>query len=282
MNVFMDTGFEYGFNIIAPIHEDSRQTVIRGSSDTDTEPYWKLAQWFGKYDLRDATLTKGMNGAYGVHTQLHTVDALPAERELRLEMRANTHYAGDVRKAGEAWPHLLIEQSTDQNCPVFGKIQSLKLNFSAKLDYIRSYMDNPDNNLHAAQAILIMVIGDTLSTDYFWFGIPVFDNRYSFVPKYIALDSGKEDASGMPIYIMPQNTFVSRSLHSLEWVDYNVELIPVLKNVFKEIQSENYMKEVVFERLSIRSMNFGWEMTGEFDGAIRIRNLSLTALYDKD
>lgn len=276
-----DSKFENGFAIHGATHEEGLTAQYAGTSQSTEPQAWNIAQWANyKYPLtKDTSRINLDNGGYIYETptcrlDVHTCD----DYLLRLELRASEEYEGHVRKAGEAWPHLLIEQ---HDCvdffPGLGELNKLNYSISLMIEYCKSHMtpEEFDPELHCSQVSHYLALGDMEAYDWFWFGITFWDNRYEVCPGHISEDVGKDDASHKMIVVEPLTNYTDVIPKYGQWIDIKVDLLPHIRKAVEMAQGRGYLKNVKMERLKVLSTNLGFENPGNFDSAMQIRELSL-------
>lgn len=273
MKLFSDTGFQAGFNYTGTLSTQPNAGTIVNPLHPLAQPQWRLGQWFCKSNIQDADI-----GAEGDMLKIST----PSQKitagngSITLELLASKEYRGHIRKPGEEWPHLLVEQQMEHRPPV-GSLKSLKLTCESRLHYSTCHMAEKDDELHCAQANMYFTVFDAEHSDYIWFGVPFYDSRYTIQNYYMQEDIGKDDATHKFIYIIGQKELTDVPFNSGAWIAYDVDLLPYITTGLQKAQSMGYIKNCSLENMALTSMNFGWEMTGEYDSAIELKNLSLEA-----
>lgn len=280
-----DPYFTRGFHVTAFDANESKGVPIgvidyEGNA-VDKEPVWRLAQWGDKYSLLDATVTKKGN-YYEYQDQSKIVKVNPWTGEISLYQNAKAIYGDNDRKNGEAWPHLLLEQA-QVHSDFLKNYRKLFMEVNFTLKKMENKMNGPvDNNLHAAQFQWFITLQNLNpnSSDYgrgMWFGLGFYDSRYdgSFVPGYAAQDGGKEDNTGMYIYIVDSRRYLDKPVQLNKEVIVKFDIIPHVKQALQIAQSNNFLKNTKFEDLKIGSTNIGWELPGTFDVGVDIHKLNI-------
>ena len=280
IQLFSDTNFKNGFLVHGPRHEDGYIGSILPKKDS--VPEWRIAQWASRHEISSGKIRSDETGYEArTETQLVRVDYNDRGSILCLGLDASGEYDAP-RKAGEAWPHLLIEQTTiGDRCPTLDKVKSLNLRLSSRILHCKSFMDSPDPSLHCAQTTLFFTVSDAVHNDMWWFGIPIFDNREIVRAEYMALDLGKSDCTGKFIYTAAQTEFTDKSFHSFgEWIDYDRDLLPLIERGIHEAKRRGYTKSDSLSDFRLTTMNLGWEITGTYSSAMEISGLSLECVCD--
>ena len=278
IQLFSDPEFKKGFLVHGPRHEDGYVGSILPKSDS--VPEWRIAQWASRHELSSGKIQSDATGCEArTKTQLLRVDYTERGSILRLSLDASGEY-DSPRRAGEAWPDLLKEQTPIRpRRPKLDKITALKLRVSSRILDCKCHMESPDPSLHCAQTTLFFTVSDTAHDDMWWFGVPIFDNREYVRAEYMALDLGKDDCSGKFIYTAAQTEFTDKSFHSFgEWIDYNRDILPLIARGICEAKRRGYTKSDSLSDYRLTTMNLGWEITGTYSAAMEISRLSLEAV----
>lgn len=277
-----DTRFRWGIGLIgaSSAHPEITDT-LRPFGSSKEPPIWKMPQWATRYDLKGIPPVK-KNDTIIYQNRGKKVWFLDRHRQttLGLEVYGSKEYL-KPRIQNEAWPHLLLEQRTDQTR--LSQMNALDYRIEARLNYsINKTGSAYDPGLHAAQVTLYLLVqnvnkGSEGLGDYFWFGLPLYDNRHVTLEEYAAQDLGKEDATKKFILNVASKTLFEGSLHNKKWINIHKDIYPLLVSAFKKAQQNGYLKTSTFEDMAIESTNVGWEIPGTFDCGIQFRNLALTA-----
>ena len=282
VEMIWDSKFENGFAIYGPRHEDEFVAQYAGVAESTGKQKWNIAQWaVYEHPLTADTVRKDLpNGGYvyetpSVKLSVHDSD----EYLIRMELKAEQEYHGRVRKYGEEWPHFLLEQHDVVNCePAMGELEGLDYSVSFKLDYSICNMRPEDmdfNNMHHAQVVHYWAIIDPVVMDWFWFGLSFYDSRYDLFPGYVNIDTGKDDCSNKMIVKVPQEVFSKQSAVDGDWMDIDVDILPLIQKAVETAKEKGCLKNAQFERMKIVSTNLGFEMMGNFDAAFMLRKLQL-------
>lgn len=281
MPMIRDNEFENGFAIYGPRHEDGMTAQYAGVSKTTGVQAWNIAQWANYNHPLDAktTRTNLENGGFVYETPSCKLSVRDSDQYLiRMELHTDSEYQGRVRKHGEDWPHLLLEQSdVIDYYPSMGELNKLHYKISIMPEYLKCNMKEEDINplLHAAQLSHYFAMFDTVAQDGFWFGITFWDNRHEIFPGFLSEDLGKADCTHKMIAVEPILTYTDKPPRLGEWTDIECDLLPYMKQAVEKAKSRGFMKEAQFERLKIASTNIGLEIPGNYDMAFQIRSLSL-------
>lgn len=290
-----DPRFRRGFTALnmGGDNKDDPRVGILLCGDSNAAPAWRLAQWETRYDFRDPAVTAATNPAPGVYRydsgdKVLTVDTVSGT--LGMELNASRVYDAP-RRAGQGWPHLLIEGGTgSREAPMAVRLKNagrLRLIFSQRLTMFRDHMGaSADPTLHAGSFYIYLYIKGITGrgeTEMLWFGLTLFDNRFQFDGERGSRDSGKADASGLFIYQVPIRAFRDREVTvDGGWIDADIDVLPFVRRALELARERGYMQGVTMDTVYIDGINLGWEMPGTYDGKMEIRNLSLRACADAD
>jgi hypothetical protein len=244
------------------------------------EPVWDLCEWGCKLLLKGSRPVKKAGGivSYKDQSKIVTLTPLKNDMQVRLDLRTSQEYT-EPRKAGEAWPHLLVEQRF-QDLVRLSDLKELIYQINAQLIYSENKMKPGTFNegLHTSQITFYLSIQNRKTNDYLWFGLPLYDYRYEEVPFYAAQDLGKGDATGKYIYTIAGKELFSGSMKNKQWISISKDIYPYLEKAFADAQAKGYLKDTTFDDLVISSMNLGWEIPGTFDSAIQWKGLRLSGV----
>lgn len=302
--LFDDTKFEKGFSVTGMDSPTNHllPPYYFNYGDNSLRPKWTLAQWDSKIDFRDENETIFSSPDDNVYiyendTKKVTVDTNTGE--IGLQLNASAVYDAP-RKDGERWPHLLISQDMNsrdtQQARQLKNVDHLRLTLSQKLTKFEDHMDGQANSgLHAASMYIYLYvkgINEQGRTEMTWFGLPLFDNRYPFPGETGMQDGGKDDASGLFIYLTPSQAFTNTSFtdetgtpvgsEDNAWMDIDIDLKPFIERALALANEKGFMKGVTMDTVYLDGMNLGWEMPGTYDAEMLIKNLSLKAYVDEE
>ncbi len=291
--LFNDTEFKNGFSVLSQQAVNNYSVKIGDFvyAETQEAPSWLIAQWNGgdclwanRVQSDIYTITDGVS---------KTVKYNPTDKSVSMRLNAANIYKG--APAGEEnWPHLLLEQSPIVNyaelseedkkfysCSADRTVLSLDIRLSAFAGTTNS------EGINAAQYLAYFYLCGTNGSDFIWFGVNLFDDR-GYQDSYWALDK----SSGKMIYCLStKDTFGSqrKSLFrngkpyvSDEWVHVEVDLSPYIADAMKKAnEAGTFGKTVSAEDFYIGGTNIGFEIHGNYDCTVDIKNFTLTAYNRK-
>jgi len=255
--------------------------------DANNVPAWRLCQWATKYSLATAPCARPTADDLSYENQSKKVlvgRGNSPNRDLILEVRGSAEYGDRARRSGESWPHLLIEQDAVVLRPL-DELAAIPFALSLRLLYCTNHMspDQYDPGLHAAQIQMFFIVKNISPdspdhSDFFWFGVPFFDNRHDIPPAYMAKDAGKDDATGKFIYTVAGRSVGVAPLRPGQWLTLDTDLLPFIRSGLQEAVKRGYLQDANPSHYAVANMNLGWEIPGTFDAAIQIRDLHVSAV----
>ncbi len=289
--LFLDMKFRQGFLLNYPTTKKGKEVeAVLDYGDTNNRPVWRLCQWGTRYSMASSRCIHHPNGdmSYENEAKKILIGAENSEnRDLILEVRGSKEYER-ARKDGESWPHLLVEQDAAAIYTI-DKLEKLELKLAIRLLYCKNHIGKEDYNpqLHTAQFQMFLVIKNVNGQsedygNYYWFGVPFFDERYDISPKYVAKDAGKEDATGKLIYTIDGKEVSNAPLKEGRWRAMQKDLLPYIKEGLKEAVRKGHLSGDKLADYAIVNMNMGWEIPGTFDAAVQIKDLEIVAVLKDD
>ncbi len=279
-----DPGFRHGFTVLKP--EPGKRVpygAIRGL-ETGSEPVWDMDQWSSRQPLALGDPKLLTDGTLCYSNAAKTILLGPAgsdHGDLSLAVRAGVEYGPRVRKSGEPWVHLLVEQTMAQ-APSLASLSAARLHVEARLvESVQLDIPGYDPSLHAAQFQIFFSVQNLNRQSpgygkYLWFGIPIYDNRHRMVPAYKAQDTG---GTSMFIYTLGGDVVCTQSAHDRQWITIDKDLLPLMREGLACAWQRGFLKESQDPAdYRIAGMNIGWEVPGSFDVELQLRRLSLKVM----
>lgn len=290
--LFADTAFENGFSVVAQQTENNAGVKLGNFTynEINRSPSWMIAQWSSgpclwadRVESDKFTLTDGIT---------KTVRFNPEDSSVSMRLNAANIYKG-MPAGDSAWPHLLLEQSPLTEYSSLDNAEKQFYNCSAdrmvlSLDIrLSDFVDTTNKEgINAAQYLAYFYLCGTEGDKFIWFGVNLFDSR-GYSDCYWALDEG----SGNMIYsISTKDTFGSerKSLFrngkpyvSDEWVHVELDLKPFIEDaMLKANESATFGTAVSSDDFYIGGTNIGFEIHGNYDCTVDIKNFTLTS-YNK-
>jgi hypothetical protein len=287
--IMQDNAYEKGFALTPLLPK----TVMQGGGFEKTyldtldfgrdgsSPVWHFAQWHSKFNLAHAELQTADDGSvYYINEGGSKKVALYPDNSLLLEVNASKEY-DSARVQGQPWPHLLIAQNFNENSPNVGEAGQLLFSMELKLEKEENKMAEGTFNtsVHTAQSPFYFILknGNENSPDYnqkIWFGIPSYDYRFTEMndQEKVSWDIGTSTF----IYNVPQKPVWGEiSFQDKKWHKAETDLKPFIIRALEAMREKEVFMNTTPNDLVITGMNFGWEVPGTFDVALRVKNISL-------
>lgn len=246
---------------------------------------WIVEQFGNIYGLADAYAIDGKKveyreSSYIIEDPSKKMIINPELGSLTFELNASKEYTSP-RKSKEAWPHLIMEQGFKEQL-IVKDIETIKLRMDVTLNQAINQMSETeyDPSLHTAQYLMYIVLRSNAAADageFMWFGIPIYDARYKYLPESGMADAGTSGNTGKFIYQMPQNEFMPNGLPAGEKVDIDVDLMPYFERALSLAHKKNFLVNTTIDDLYLTNMNIGFEIPGTFDISVTLENFSLKA-----
>ena len=283
-----DTHFQNGFSVLAPTHPPEVQGTI-GFDSTKT-PIWICGQWGSRSSLIDIVSTILPNGWYNwenLDKRIYVGPVGNEEYDILFGINSYNEYGGVYRQSGESWPHLLVEQrlsppdNAGPGSPSLDNLTKLEFRVEAKLENDSTIINaGYDSSIHAAQFLIYFTVQNLnpnspgYGAQYIWLGVQIYDDRYERPAEYINHDDGTQSL----IYSIAFDSTANQSVHSNEWVSFDVDLYSYALKGLEEAWQRGYLSASQdLSDYKIGGMNMGWELPGMNIGEMKIRNLSLIA-----
>jgi hypothetical protein len=278
-----DPHFQNGFHLLAP-EQGKRVAYADVAGPVSSNSVWDLGQWASRFPLQTGDLRSSPDAWICSNRAKQVVVALPGDpaADLSLAVNGSVEYDSQARKSlAEPWVHLLVQQDFEQQ-PSLTALAALNFHLEARLK--RSVLANTNGytpSLHAAQFTVYLTVANRNPKapgygECFWFGVPIYDDRYRLVPDYEAQDFG---ATRLFIFTPGTERFTSKSTHEREWVVFDKDLLPLIRQGLEHAWARKFIVgSRDFADYRPLGIFIGWEVPGIFDVEMQMRNLSLKAI----
>ena len=137
--------------------------------------------------------------------------------------------------------------------------------------------------LHSAQFLMNFTLSNLNKEskgygDTIWFGLAFYDYRFTYSEEGIAIDDGKESATGIAKYGISSKKFLPEPVCIGDKVFVDFDVLPEIANALKlaqEYEALEVFRDTEVKDLKFTTMNLGWEIPGTFDVASTIYQLGL-------
>lgn len=287
LELIKDPTFKKGFNVKNRFDGGQFLGPLQ-TNEMQGDPVWSLAEWHSQSTVFGYQ-GKWIDGnSYRWADKYKAITIFPDNNEnsnLDLDINANNEYGGVYRAAGDPWPHLLVSQTIYHNgSQSIEAVDELRLTFEAKLAFSnRNIKSGHNENIHAGQYVMFFTIqnrniDNTGYGDFLWFGVPIYDDRHSMLPKMIKVDTGSESkpGTGKLMYRISSEDISNSTMHSGEWVSFDADILPHVRDALQEAWSQGFLTDSMdYEDYFIGAMNAGYEVSGLNVINIQLKNLSL-------
>jgi hypothetical protein len=282
VDLLRDPQFQNGFKIIAPTPFKKNVTGLMQPRFAKGKPAWYLCQWHSKYNLSDEKPEKPDAQTHRLANKAKTViiSSSSSHSDLVLSVDTRPEYNGKVRKNGQPWPHLLVEQ-IDVPIHLMRNLERIEFKIEALLlknesEQLKGY----SKGLHSAQFMLTFIVQNRNQKspgfgDFLWFNVAMYDERTKFCDLYAAKDLA--DPSAKMIYAPPIKNFTQQSLHDGKWVTFShKDISSLFREAIDLARKKGYLKKSPDPNdFAISSVILGWEVTGINDVSMRVRDFSI-------
>ena len=282
--LFTDLKLTQGLNLSA-VNSDATPLILGPilQQEDGQKPAWRLAQWGTRFSLEGASSMVMNDGTRAMKNAAKEVIIHPgglAGDGVTLTVNGGVEYGGTLRKKGEPWPHLLLEQrfETAVRLADYGQAR-FSLDFRVARCAVATE-EAVDPGAHTGQITAFFTVHNKNAespdfNDMIWFGLPMFDARYDLPPGHQALDIGKDDATGKFICTLPGKDFYEGATGDGQWQSLRGDLVVLLKEALAASQAKGFLTTTRFEDLRLSSFNLGWEVPGPYNCEITLKGLSL-------
>lgn len=271
ISILKDKDFKEGFILLKRSLNEDNKTKLKSIHFNDGNPSWRVADYFSKELLMDNHIVERYLNTYKVYNKYKAISK--DDRGLCLEIKTNEEY-DHLRRDGEPWPHLLIEQEFKDE--FVNSFESLQVKMNLSFLEVESFINESRNDLHTLQVSLYFAIGSRKNNDFFWFGIPFIDfPRYQIAKPYEEMDKGKEDATKKLIYAINPALYIKDHYNVGDDLSIDLDILPYIKKGFNKAKEMMFLRGIEYDELEIFSINFGFEATGTFNGKIRINDFDI-------
>ncbi len=295
IELFPDNHFENGFKALPgnksfangtyPENDFNDDVYLKYDENTPNGT-WQIQQTGCIYDLNDVynPITEAYPSKEGDFYKFegysNYLRVNPSSGEIVMGLDASKEYEAP-RKDRENWPHLLLQTSLVETTAL-SELEALQFSIDLSLS-VENKMSASEYNpsLHAAQFLLYFIVNSSSAVDageYFWFGIPFYDNRDEGARKPSAMiDNGTSGNTGKVIYQMGTSKIDPEGFQLEKDYDIRLDLLEEFSSALLEVQKLGRLTSTTVEDLSISYMNIGFELPGTFDCEARFSNFSLLA-----
>jgi len=287
VSLLADPSFRRGVTVYAPSPGRHVTVGVLRPDVTAEPPVWGLAQWNSRADLAGAEAEPAPGRGVRFRNAAKAVTFFEGGEggpDIALRLNGQHEWGERLRKPGDPWPHLLLEQDLAAR-PSVAELDRLRFRLAYRLTAADGVdRDDLSPRLHAAQFVAYLTVQNRNRAsagygDYLWFGIPMYDSRHRIPPPHAALDKG----TGKFIYNPGGKAYSDESAHGGDWVTLDCDLLPLVRQAVEVAWERGYMKASrEIEDLRLGAFNMGWEVTAPRDVEIAARGVTLEATTNAD
>ncbi|MBQ7399037.1 MAG: S-layer homology domain-containing protein [Clostridia bacterium] len=292
-----DKGFENGlyvepYNSSYEIDKTDKRTWYPLGNTSDKTPNWTacplhcgIDMWLERDTTTGSTVLKDTKGA-------NTLIYNPEDGSLSFRVDATKIYEGKphIQEEYTYWPHLLINQPktrTSTKKPITSDriFVELDIRVSDLKDTI-----NPEGMNKLQFPLFFYLVTDKAPSHLIWFGVSLLnsmDYLTTTTPGWVP-----DSAAHMYMYSVPMATTYGGKENSIygedgkleasdEWTHIRVDITPHIDRALEWANRDNaYGMKVTKEDLYFSGGNIGFEIHGNYDCTVEIKNLDMI-FYDK-
>jgi hypothetical protein len=304
--ILTDTTFENGLAISQLLSKNTATTwwKYNNTADSSVQPNWSLGQYCdlsstrNNYDSTKNDLSLGtmFEEGLGIESNIGSIFQLTNQsgsktikynkdlKTVSLNADTSKEYVNSegslqARTSGEDWLHMILGQSAGGI--YINNVEEIWV----ELEFTLTENMQVDTSIGASQFQWIFSIKDyeSIISDYYWFNITIFDNRYDTIDfsGTSMYDSGKEDATGKFIYAPAGNKYLTENIEIGKTYKINMNFKPLIIEAFNEAKAKGALEQSKLENMALNSLNIGWEVSNIAKVGIDISKISLSVV-DKD
>ncbi len=316
-----DTDFSQGFTIYgvdSRYHSTNAWATFDTDSDNTADPVWKIAQWgcFSHYFLDSERWPRGYDSLEGnehyvypaadlryatdsdgyvrIANDTSSISVNSKTGSVKLYCDARNEYGvtprycekpriSAPRAEGEAWPHLLIEQSIAGTTSL-ADVSGVYFDMGFTMRVCEDYTEPKLASRHTAQFQWIISVQCCNSArdsygESFWFDIPIVDARDGSTEyKTTAAsfeDNGKDDSTGNMICSVSNYDFIDGGVTLGKKYEVSVNMYDKITEAFRSLQRGGRFSDCELSDMRIFSTNIGWELPGTYNVGVDIDYVSM-------
>ena len=258
-------------------------------------PVWDLGPWWNGHDLWENRV-EGDKYTLTDDKGINTIIYNPDEKSLSLRVDATKIYEGKPHIIEEYkwWPHLLLNQQYSSYPVDPVKNSAAADRIFVELDMrITDFKDtiNPAGTNVCQFPLYFYFITDKAPTEKIWFGLSLMNGlscNASTNPTWAPDSAAHQFMYGIPqatVYGGMENSFnpeKGKMVVGDEWKHIRVDITPHIERCIEWANRDRaFGVEVTKEDMYFGGCNIGFEIHGNYDCTIEIKNLDMVA-YNKD
>jgi hypothetical protein len=274
------------------------ETNLDYDGSTTSSPYWQMAQWWApeEYNFKDAEFSTVDEGVYSYVGEARSalIDTNTGSFQMQLDSgkEYEKRFGTPEKESGASWSHFLLEETfPDELCTYVANLSSLTVKFDFSINYCTyDGIEKTDYSNECASFLFYLRLYNR-PYDYeegeevgvtgtnMWFGIPLFDTRYDYVPSYKSADVGFEGATGSLIYSLDSKNYLNEKIVYEKTYHVEIDALEYIKEAFVYGAQNNYLPNVKWKYLRLNYLNVGWEIPSAYNVSSTFSNLDVIAEY---
>lgn len=303
-SLIADSNFKNGFRLISP--ESTNQYVecdinYNGEAESDTHGkgerpnYWEMCQWWTPFNFKDANYNKvGNSHQYENESRFLSVDSTTGEIVMKLDAyKEYQELYNGPKPSDKPWSHFLISESFPEElklspADINTAEDGLHVKFDVTVDEATYKGEGTPTGTNCAQLLFYLQLcnyvpeGETEEESgkngaKLWFGLPIYDTRYTTIDKYVAGDVGFQGATGHLIYSIPSKYVLGTTEKVIIGKTYHIDIdvLDYIKEAFIYAVQNGYLTNCKWKNMKVHYMNFGWEIPGQYAIGSTLKNLDV-------
>ena len=300
--LFVDPDYERGFYVQHyrdAEKVDTKSRLFTDYSESTEKPVWIVAPLHNDYDLyehRDTTTDKyTLKDDKGINTIIYN----PEEKSVSMRLNATKIYNGephiDKVSCGGWWPHLLLNQQFT-NPKDYDRQKNAANADRVFVDLDVRLLDfkdttNKEGSNGCSYYIYFYLYNDKAPGQKVWFGMTVFGGTRgnpTVTPNWVPDSAAHQylyNIREAVLYHGMENSFNPSEgvvVTGEEWKHIRLDLTPHIDRVVEWANRDNIFGiEVTKDDMFFTGANIGYEVKGNYDCTIEIKNFDMT-FYNKD
>ncbi|MBQ7398963.1 MAG: hypothetical protein IJW06_00695 [Clostridia bacterium] len=299
--MLQDNGFERGFHVqhFQQIKVAPDERWWQDYCDTTEKPLWDIGPWHCSHDLWDNRDKNADKFTLTDDKGINTLKYNPEEKSLKMRLNATKVHEGKPHDAATYrwWPHLLLNQH-------YGKYPVDKVKNTAAADKIFMQLDmrvrdfkdtiNKEGQNCCSFLLYFYFVTDKAPQEKIWYGFTLFNCTERANSPIIAAGWAPDSAAHQYMYALKmadiyggmENSFnphPNMAVISDEWKHIRVD---ITRHIERCIEWANrdlaYGVPVKKEDMFFGGCNIGFEVWGNYDCTVEIKNLDMIAYNKKE
>ena len=269
-SLFIDKNFKNGISVqgtdIAATGADYVGFLDYGGESENAEPIWFITQFGSRFDISKGDFEKIGEKHYRYTDKSKIFEVNTETGAFKMGITGSLEY-DKPRIYGQSLAGLLITPSkvVENNLADMEKLV-FDLDFCIEKAENKMSAEDYDEENHAAQFLFYFFVGDKLSDDWYFVGVPMYDNRKEFAAEWRQQDNpDQKETTGLFVYVPATKECYSEAIKIGEEKHLYLDMLNFIYKGLEYAKSAGFMRNTEKENLYIKGFNLGWEIPGTFD-----------------